>query len=242
MHTEAPAPRERGHTRPWKSIPRQVCTRQTRLYRAAGREEVQTVRTRQRWVRHAWSAQRLAVRKVTQDHPGKKTPGGEGSTSFTPPPRLPLARPVTLEGTAAPVRRVWRPTPSPPERRPLGMPTRQDRAGQAGGNSARDPAGAARCAPHRSGCRPGRSGQEALAAMCTAMGQTATDVLEADSETCVDRRAHAARRTTVHPSPSRHRPRKAGRTAGVLDQGTVWPTHTGTRPGGTRSPVLAGLA
>ena len=71
---------------------------------------------------HSWSAKLLAVRKVTQGNQGKKTPGVDGIKSLTPPQRLPLARTLTLDGTAAPVRRVWIPKPSTPELRPLGMP------------------------------------------------------------------------------------------------------------------------
>jgi RNA-directed DNA polymerase len=106
---------DRWHTLPWQSIPRHVCQLQTRMDRAACREDVTTVRPLQRLLMHSRSAKRLAVRKVTQDTQGNKTPGVEGSTSFTPPQRLTLARTGPLDGTAAPGRRVWIPHPSPPE-------------------------------------------------------------------------------------------------------------------------------
>ena len=122
MNTDASAPMDRWNTLPWKTVQRNVCKLQTRLDRAAYREDVTTVRKLQRLLMHSWSAKLLAVRKVTQDNQGKKTPGVEGIKSLTPPQRLTLARTLTLDGTAAPVRRVWIPKPSTPELRPLGMP------------------------------------------------------------------------------------------------------------------------
>jgi RNA-directed DNA polymerase len=173
MNTEAPTPLDRWNTLPWKPIQRNVCQLQTRLSRAAGRDDVQTVRKLQRVLMHSWSAKLLAVRKVTQDNQGQKTPGVDGSKSFPPPQRRTVARTFPLDGTAAPVRRVWIPPPSPPELRPLGMPPIQDRAGQAGVKSALEPAWEARLAPHSAGVRPGRSWQEAIAALFTARGPKA---------------------------------------------------------------------
>ena len=236
MHTDAPTPMDRWHTLPWKAMQRNGCKLHTRIYRAACRDDVTTVRPRQRLLMHSWSAKLRAVRKVTQDKQGKKTPGVEGIQSFTPPQRLTLARTLTLDGTAAPVRRVWLPKPSTPELRPLGIPTIHDRAGQALVKSALDPAWEARFAPNRSGVRPGRSGHDALEALVTAIGHKATEVLEADSEQCFDRVAPTALLTKVPTSPSRHRQRKAWLKAGVLDQGTFLPTDTGTLQGGTLSP------
>ena len=236
MNTDAPTPMERWHTLPWKPIQRHVFTLPTRMYRAACREDVTTVRTLQRVLMHSRSAKLLAVRKVPQANQGTKTPGVDGIKSLTPPQRLTLARTLTLDGTAAPVRRVWIPKPSTPELRPLGIPTIHDRAGQALVKSALDPAWEARFAPNRSGVRPGRSGHDALEALVTALGHKATEVLEADSEQCFDRVAPTALLTKVPTSPSRHRQRKAWLKAGVLDQGTFLPTDTGTLQGGTLSP------
>ena len=122
MNTDAPAPMDRWNTLPWKHLQRNVFKLQTRIYRAACRGDVKTVRMLQRLLMHSWSAKLLAVRKVTQDNQGKKTPGVDGVKSLPPPQRLTLARTLTLDGTAAPVRRVWLPKPSTPELRPLGIP------------------------------------------------------------------------------------------------------------------------
>ena len=233
---------DRWNTLPWKSIQRNVFKLQTRIYRAACRDDVTTVRQLQRLLMHSWSAQLLAVRKVTQDNQGKKTPGVDGIKSLTPPQRLTLARTLTLDGTAAPVRRVWIPKPSTPELRPLGIPTIHDRAGQTLVKSALEPEWETRFAPNSYGFRPGRSCQDAIEAICTAIGHKATYVLDADIEKCFDRIDQTALLTKVHTSPSLRRQLKAWLKAGVLDQGTLFPTDTGTMQGGNLSPLLACIA
>lgn len=242
MNTDAPTPMDRWNTLPWQSIQRNVFQLQPRMYRAACRDDVKTVRQLQRLLMHSWSAKRLAVRKVTQDNQGKKTPGVDGIKSLTPPQRLTLARTLTLDGTAAPVRRVWIPTPSTPELRPLGIPTLHDRAGQALVKSALEPEWEARFAPNSYGFRPGRSCQDAIEALFTAIGHKAKYVLDADIEKCFDRIDQTALLTKVHTSPSLHRQLKAWLKAGVLDQGTLFPTDTGTMQGGNLSPLLACIA
>jgi len=230
---------ERWNTLPWKHLQRNVFKLQTRIYRAACRGDVTTVRMLQRLLMHSWSAKLLAVRKVTQDNQGKKTPGVDGVQSLTPPQRLTLARTLTRDGMAAPVRRVWLPKPSTPELRPLGIPTLHDRAGQALVKSALEPEWEARFAPHSYGFRPGRSCQDAIEAIFTAIGHKAKYVLDADIEKCFDRIDQTARLTKVHTSPSLHRQLQAWLKAGVLDQGTLFPTDTGSMQGGNLSPLLA---
>ena len=59
---------DRWNTLPSKSVPRHVFKLQTRIYRAACREDGTTVRKLQRLLMHSWSAKLLAVRKVTRDN------------------------------------------------------------------------------------------------------------------------------------------------------------------------------
>jgi RNA-directed DNA polymerase len=72
---------ESWNTLPWQSIQRKVCTLPRRIYRAAWRDAVKTVRKLQRLLMPSWAAKLLAVRKVTQDKQGNKTPGVDGSKS-----------------------------------------------------------------------------------------------------------------------------------------------------------------
>jgi RNA-directed DNA polymerase len=88
MTTDATAPMDRGNTLPWPRVQRPVFKRQTRIYRAASRGDVPTVRQLQRLLRHSWAAKRLAGRRVTQAHHGQKTAGMDGVTSLTANQRL----------------------------------------------------------------------------------------------------------------------------------------------------------
>ena len=70
MNTGATPPMYGWNRIPWKKSQRNVFKLQTRIYRAACREDVKTVRKLQRLLMHSWSAKLLAVRKVTQDNHG----------------------------------------------------------------------------------------------------------------------------------------------------------------------------
>ena len=116
------------NTRGWVKIERQVFTLHKRSYRAAKHEEHRQVRRLQKRWRRSHAAQRLAVRNVTQDNQGKKTPGGAGVANLTPPARLDWVHHLHLQGHASPVRRVAIPKPGTTEPRPLGIPTVEDRS------------------------------------------------------------------------------------------------------------------
>jgi RNA-directed DNA polymerase len=117
-----------------------------------------------------------------------------------------------------------------------------ERARQTIGKYALDPAWEARFAPNSSGFRPGRSCHEALTAMCTAIGHTAKDVLDAESEKCCDRINQTALLAKVNPRPGLRRQLKAWLQAGAVDQGTWCPTEAGTMQGSPLSPLWAHIA
>lgn len=79
------APMEGGNTLPGKQFQRHVFKLQQRIYRAARRGDGRTVRKLHRRLIHSRSARGVAVRQVTQENPGKKTAGGDGGKSLTPP-------------------------------------------------------------------------------------------------------------------------------------------------------------
>jgi hypothetical protein len=106
----------------WPKMERKVCKLQKRIYRAAPRGDDRQVRRLQTLLLRSHSAKLLAVRQVTQDNRGKKTPGVDALAALTPAERRTLAEHRQLDGKAAPVRRVYMPKPGTPEQRPLGMP------------------------------------------------------------------------------------------------------------------------
>jgi RNA-directed DNA polymerase len=241
--TTVSRPMDGWNTIPWKRIQRNVFKLQKRIYQAARRGDVRTVRRLQRLMMHSWSAKLLAVRRVAQDNRGKRTAGVDGVKSLTPSKRFALAQSLTLDGTASPVRRVWIPkSGSTTEQRPLGIPTLADRARQTLVKFALEPEWEARFEANSYGFRPGRSCHDAIRAIFTAIGHKAKYVLDADIEKCYDSIDQAALLAKVNASPSLRRQLRAWLQAGVLDQGTLFPTEAGTMQGSPVSPLLANIA
>ena len=242
MNTGATPPMDGWNRIPWKKMPRNVFKLQKRIYQAARREDIRTGRTLQRLLMPSWSANLLAVRRITQDNQGKKTAGVDGVKFLAPQQRLTRAQPLTMGDKAAPVRRVWIPQPGSNAMRPLGIPTIPARALQALAHRVLEPAWKARVAPNSSGCRPGRSCHEAIEAIFTLIGHKANDVVEADIEKCFDQIDQAAVLNKINTSPRRRRQVKGGLQAGGYAAGQWFPTEEGTMQGGTSAPFIANSA
>ncbi|WP_442921891.1 reverse transcriptase N-terminal domain-containing protein [Microcoleus sp. ARI1-A5] len=112
----------------WRKLERNVFKLQKRIYQASNRGEVKLVRRLQKLLISSWAAKALSVRRVTQDNQGKKTAGVDGVKSLTPKQRLELTEKLNLGSKVSPTRRVWIPKPGTEEKRPLGIPTMEDRA------------------------------------------------------------------------------------------------------------------
>jgi RNA-directed DNA polymerase len=184
----------------------------------------------------------LAVRRVTQDNRGKRTAGVDGVKSLTPRQRQRLAQTLRLTDRAAPLRRVWLPKPGTEERRPLGIPTLQDRAAQALAKLALEAEWEARFAPNSYGFRPGRGTHDAIEAIVNGIRWQPKYVLDADISKCFDRIDHAVLLAKLHTTATLRRAIRAWLRAGVLDGPTLFPTDAGTPQGGVVSPLLANIA
>jgi RNA-directed DNA polymerase len=139
----------------WRKLEKRVYKLQKRIYRASQRGDVKAVRRLQKMLMKTWSARALAVRRVTQDNTGKKTAGVDGIKSLSPEARLKLVNKLKLGSKVRPTRRVWIPKPGTEEKRPLGIPTIEDRALQALVKLALEPEWEARFEPNSYGFRPG---------------------------------------------------------------------------------------
>ncbi len=122
---------EHWHQIPWKRASKVVFSLQRRIYQASQRDDVKAIRRLQKLLLRSFFAKAIAVRRVTQDNQGKKTAGIDGIKSLTPKQRLELVYSLEpLTGFAKSIRRVWIPKPGKDEKRPLGIPTMEDRARQ----------------------------------------------------------------------------------------------------------------
>lgn len=236
------APMYQWNTIGWVKIERQVFKLQKRIYRAAKREDHRQVRRLQKLLLRSRAAHLLAVRNVTQDNQGKKTPGVDGVANLTPPERLELVQHLHLEDTASPVRRVYIPKPGTTEQRPLGIPTLADRAKQSWVTQALEPAWEAQFEPNSYGFRPGRSTWDAIGAIYVQINQKPKWVLDADIAKCFDRIDHEALLRKLNASPTLSRQITAWLKVGLLDKGAWFPTEAGTPQGGPASPLLANVA
>jgi len=227
---------------PWKKIERVVFKLQKRIYKASSRGDTKAVRRLQKTLMKSWYAKLLSVRRVTQDNQGKKTAGVDGVKSPTPAARLRLAKELKLGTKVKPTRRVWIPKPGKDEKRPLGIPTMNDRALQALSKLALEPEWEARFEPNSYGFRPGRSCHDAIEAIFISINRKPKYVLDADIAKCFDRINHEALLTKLNTFPTIRRQIRAWLKAGVMDGKAVVPTLEGTPQGGVISPLLANIA
>lgn len=226
----------------WRKLERRVFKLQKRIYQASNRDDVKLVRRLQKLLMNSWSAKTIAVRRVTQDNQGRKTAGVDGVKSLTPTQRLTLVSKITLGAKVKPTRRVWIPKPRTEEKRPLGIPTINDRALQALVKLALEPEWESRFEPNSYGFRPGRSAHDAIEAIFSAINKKPKFVLDADISKCFDRINHSKLLSKLNTFPTLRRQIRAWLKAGVMDGKKMFPTNEGTPQGGILSPLLANVA
>ena len=232
---------EEWRTIVWHKVERKVFKLQKRMYRASQSGKIKTVRRLQKTLTNSWNAKLMAVRRVTQDNQGKKTPGVDGKLIKTGKQRIALAKKLKIDGKAKPLRRIWIPKPGRSEKRGLGIPTIEDRAKQTLVKMAMEPEWEAKMEPYSYGFRPGRSTQDAIYHIWRAT-KSEKWVLDADIAKCFDEIDHQKLLDKIKISPSIKRQIKAWLKAGVLDNNVFNKTGSGTPQGGTISPLLANIA
>lgn len=235
---------EDWQTLPWRAYQRNVYRLQKRIYQAARRGDTKRVHTLQRLLLHSWSARCLAVRQVTQENRGKRTPGVDGIASLTPQQRVALAHQLRYLGnwTAQSIRRVYIPKPGTNEKRGLGIPVMADRAMQALVKQALEPEWEAKFESNSYGFRPGRSAHDAIEAIFITICRKPKYVYDADISKCFDRinqKALLEKLDAIHPI---QRLVKEWLEAGILDKGELVFPEAGTPQGGVISPLLANVA
>jgi RNA-directed DNA polymerase len=226
----------------WRKLEKVTFKLQKRIYQASERGDAKAVRKLQKTLIKSWSAKCLAVRRVTQDNQGKNTAGVDGVKTLTSKQRTTLVNRLKLTGKAKPTRRVMIPKPGSNEKRPLGIPTIDDRALQALVKIALEPEWETSFEPNSYGFRPGRSCHDAIGAIYNSIRQKTKYVLDADIAKCFDRIDHKALLDKVKTYPTLRRQLKAWLKAGVMINGNFSNTNEGTPQGDIISPLLANIA
>lgn len=227
---------------PWRDIERRAFKLQKRIYQASRHGNKVKVRKLQKLLLSSWQAKCLAVRKVTQDNKGKKTAGVDGKVALSQRQRMRLVQTLRLKPKATPVRRVWIPKPGSDEKRPLGIPTIENRAQQALAKLALEPEWEARFEPNSYGFRPGRSAHDAIEAIQQSIKYTQKYVLDADIAKCFDRINHQALLEKLDTFSAMKRAVKTWLKAKIADGEELFPSEEGTPQGGVISPLLANIA
>jgi RNA-directed DNA polymerase len=227
---------------PWPKVEARVHALQRRIYRAEKEGNRRKGRGLQRLLLRSTSAKLLAVRRVTQDNQGKKTPGVDGIVCLEPEERLAVATDLHLNQDPQPVRRIWIPKPGTEEKRPLGIPTIRDRCLQALVKEALEPQWEARFEPNSYGFRPGRSCHDAIESIYQHICHKSKYALDADIKKCFDRIEHQALLTKLDTIPLLRRIIKKWLKAGVMEDLELSRTEKGTPQGGVISPLLANIA
>jgi len=225
----------------WKQVNRHVFRLQKRIYQASQRGEVSAVQKLQKLLIKSWYAKLLAVRKVTQDNRGRKTAGFDGVKELNPIERIKLAKSLILDGNSKPVKRIYIPKPGRKEKRPLGIPTINERAKQALAKLALEPEWEAKFESNSYGFRPGRSAQDAIAAIYADIRSCDYYVLDADIEKCFDKINHQVLLDKLKTFPVMRRQIKAWLKTDILEKDGFVTAKEGTPQGGVISPLLANI-
>ena len=226
----------------WQKLERRLLKLQKRIHKASQRGDVKAVRRLQKTLMKSRTAKMIAVRRVSQDNTGKKTAGVDGVKSLTPKQRLELVSNMKFGTKVKPSRRVWIDKPGTDEKRPLGIPTMNDRALQALLKQALEPEWEARFEPNCYGFRPGRSCQDAIGAIFNAIRLKPKYVLDGDISKCFDKIDHEQLLRKLNSFPTINRQIRAWLKAGYMDNKELFTTTEGTPQGGVISPLLANIA
>lgn len=218
---------------------------QRRIFKASQLGDNRKVKYLQQSLIRSPHAKVIAVQQVTTLNKGKSTPGVDGYVPTTSAMKLTLAKNLHLNGKASLVKRVWIPKPGKTEKRPLGIPTIQDRAKQALAKLALEPEWEAKFETNSYGFRPGRSSHDAIEAIFSHLRHNVDKlVYDADIRKCFDRIDHKALLAKIESFPLMERQIQAWLQAGIMDEYANTPrcSTTGTPQGGIISPLLANIA
>lgn len=240
---KTPKSKEGWNSVEWATTETYVRKLQERIYSASLKGDTQKVRKLQHIMVNSHHAKLLATRRVTQDNQGKKTAGVDGVKKLNPQQRFDYVTKVGIRGFGSPLRRVWIPKPGKTEKRPLGIPTMEDRINQALFKLALEPEWEAKFEPNSYGFRPGRGCHDAIKQIYLSINKKPKYVLDADIRKCFDQIDHSKLLKKLgFGKGTFHQQIKAWLESGVVDNEIFTETEAGTPQGGVISPLLANIA
>jgi RNA-directed DNA polymerase len=231
----------------WRAHEGHVRRLRRRIFTATQEQDWAQVRSLQKMMLRSWSNTLISVRQVTQRNAGRVTAGVDGELALTPARRMGVALRVHRSigsWQPLPVKRVYIPKANG-KQRPLGIPVIMDRCHQARVRNALEPEWEARFEPRSYGFRPGRSCQDAIEALFSALSVPNAKrlwILDADLSAAFDRIDHDHLLAMLGSFPGRDMIR-GWLKAGVFEPGHGFaPTQEGTPQGGVISPLLLNVA
>lgn len=226
----------------WTEIERHILRLQRQLAHAVEHNNRKAVRHYKWLIRSSHHTKLSAIRHVTQENRGRRTPGVDGLTYTTPEERRELAGLIDLRQRPLPVRRVYIRKKNG-KLRPLGIPSVHDRVCQAIHKMAMEPEWDMQFAPNTYGFRPERSTWDAMsqvfANLCKA--GSAQWIIEGDIRGYFDNVDHAKLLAKLAPEDRVYVRRMLKAPVLDLEQGLLTSTR-GTPQGGILSPLLAVIA
>ena len=172
----------------WKRANCNVRRLQRRIVQAQQQGKKRTVRALQFILTRSYSAHCLAVRRVVEN-PGRCTPGVDGQILDTPEKKAQAVEKLSAEDyQPQPLKRVYIAKKNGKGRRPLGIPTMDDRAHQALHLLALEPLAETTADPNSYGFRKERSVADAIEQCFILLSRSTSPqwILEGDIQSCFD--------------------------------------------------------
>eukprot|EP00879_Flechtneria_rotunda_P000003 GHRR01000003.1.p1 GENE.GHRR01000003.1~~GHRR01000003.1.p1 ORF type:complete len:543 (+),score=-119.74 GHRR01000003.1:611-2239(+) len=231
----------------WSNSYKKVRCIQKRIFKASRLGDMKRMWFLQKLLLRNPHAKLIAVHTVTTLNKGRKIAGIDKQIVISSDDKLKLAQNLRLNGKANLVRRVWIPKPGKTEKRPLGIPTIQDRAKQALCKLVLEPEWEAKFEPNSYGFRPGRSAHDAIEAIYSNLHfHVDKYVFDADIRKCFDMINHDALLSKLNTFPLMRDQISAWLKAGIFDRYANTPKistpEMGTPQAGVISPLLANIA
>ena len=213
---------------------------QVRIVKAVQKDKWRLVKRLQKLITNSFYAKAIAVKRVITNK-GKHTPGIDKVVWETDEDKSKAIEKLdTSKYHAQPLRRVYIEKYGKKEKRPLGIPTMQDRAMQGLMLLALEPVAETTADRVSFGFRRNRSAQDAMEYIFKLLARKTSPqwILEGDIKGCFN---HISHEWMLGNIPTDKRIMRQFLKCGYVDRRTLFPTEEGSPQGGLISPTYANL-